>query len=489
MNVSSRPSENNLPNDLRIDFGYSSDEDGGGSIEGIDDDDSFEGKVALSLINKRNTVITEKSKLFNITYRTFENATRTSKVQRNILLMERGIHALAVMCISLSLIGKEIEIQNLINKRVDNLDMIVKTCSLNMWVSILMVIINVIRSYNAFVLSKMRFKVKKTAMYLTPRKLARIIGQSLIMAICPYPFIAGKSFCTMNYYAHQRVCYYMNDLFHILQLAKLFYIVRSMMQSSRFASSRAYRVCHFQSTKNNSSFILKCLLHQNPERMISTMLILGILYFGYALRIAESPMITIDKRMDLTDYFNCCWTVLLTMSTVGYGDFYPRTVLGRYIMAICSIYGGIVNALLVAVAFRKLNLDPLQTKAYIVISRLEIRQRMKEVATKLVQNLGILVAMKKRRKVNVDDHKQLFEDVRQKHIDIANLKRSYQSYKVVGSEEDIENNFNIIHRDLKEIKKIVQDMRDQVSIKNTELTLLAHTTRKNIALNLSNTSN
>ena len=43
--------------------------------------------------------------------------------------------------------------------------------------------------------------------------------------------------------------------------------------------------------------------------------------------------------MDFSSLQNSVWTIILTVTTVGYGDYYPRTILGRAIVLLACIWG------------------------------------------------------------------------------------------------------------------------------------------------------
>jgi hypothetical protein len=54
------------------------------------------------------------------------------------------------------------------------------------------------------------------------------------------------------------------------------------------------------------------------------------------------------------NFFSCCWFSVVTASTVGYGDFAPRTPSGRFVAACTILYGLIVTSLLSGVVINGL---------------------------------------------------------------------------------------------------------------------------------------
>lgn len=51
------------------------------------------------------------------------------------------------------------------------------------------------------------------------------------------------------------------------------------------------------------------------------------------------------------------WMTMVTMTTMGYGDFYPHTVLGRIIGVICGLWGAFIVSVIVVVLTKTLALD------------------------------------------------------------------------------------------------------------------------------------
>lgn len=48
---------------------------------------------------------------------------------------------------------------------------------------------------------------------------------------------------------------------------------------------------------------------------------------------------------------------MVTMTTMGYGDFYPNTILGRVIGVLCGLWGALIVSVMVVVLTKTLALD------------------------------------------------------------------------------------------------------------------------------------
>jgi hypothetical protein len=51
------------------------------------------------------------------------------------------------------------------------------------------------------------------------------------------------------------------------------------------------------------------------------------------------------------------WMTVVTMTTVGYGDYTPKTQLGRIIGALCVIWGVLIVSVMVVVLTRAFSMD------------------------------------------------------------------------------------------------------------------------------------
>lgn len=74
-----------------------------------------------------------------------------------------------------------------------------------------------------------------------------------------------------------------------------------------------------------------------------------------AIRIFERPVtkalneVGETDAMDFGNFLNCFWFIIITMTTVGYGDLYPRTFFGRALNFCISLYGISIVSMIVSI--------------------------------------------------------------------------------------------------------------------------------------------
>jgi hypothetical protein len=99
------------------------------------------------------------------------------------------------------------------------------------------------------------------------------------------------------------------------------------------------------STEANQNFAMKAFMKEIPLISIFSLFIANMLVGGYALMVFERPI-----SDDYANMSNTVWNVVVTMTTVGYGDLFPVTPFGRF-FAIFECLWGVLLVSLVVVSF------------------------------------------------------------------------------------------------------------------------------------------
>ena len=74
------------------------------------------------------------------------------------------------------------------------------------------------------------------------------------------------------------------------------------------------------------------------------------------------------------------WLVIITAATVGYGDFYLKTTLGRITGFVICFWGTFVVSYFVMALTELLSFTQMEDKAYTVLNRLYYKEELKEYA-------------------------------------------------------------------------------------------------------------
>jgi len=123
--------------------------------------------------------------------------------------------------------------------------------------------------------------------------------------------------------------------------------------------------------------------------------------------------------VSITNYLNAFWCTMVTMTTVGYGDFYPKSIPGRVIMFVVCILGIVVISLIVFLVTDFLNMNDAEMKVMNIMIRMQKREGVTKEAAFVLSLLAKLLFISKRIKNEKMDKtrkkmKQKFEEIEEK---------------------------------------------------------------------------
>ena len=264
----------------------------------------------------------------------------------------------------------------------------------------------------------------------------QMLAECIFVFIHPSPFFLGIKIETNTSYDKVRIYYHVNDILNIIVFLRLIVIIRVVLLHTYWYSNRAQRLCEMYDCESGYMFALKCLMRKSPERIVMMGLIISIPCFGYLLRICERPIVrTISdpSQWNFDSYLDCMWNVIITITTVGYGDYYAKTLLGRIVIFICSIWGAFVVSLMVVALTNILEMGPLEQKAYHVLRRLTTRDKMRnEAAHVLTRLVKVKLKAKKYQYISsgkiseIKDHLKKFKTLSRTYRELGNSETGFE---------------------------------------------------------------
>lgn len=213
----------------------------------------------------------------------------------------------------------------------------------------------------------------------------------------------------------------------------------------------------------NFSFVFKALQKEHPFLTLMTIFILTCVCFGFSCRIFELYYweTQIIKLQDWTYEWNALWCIFVSMTTVGYGDFYPKTHVGRFIVIIACTVGIYFVSIMMVFMTQNSILNETEFKAYKLITRLKLRNEIKDIQSEIVFHaIKKKIAKIKKTENTTDVNYELIETNEKRKIfslikKMKEKNRSIKSFEFIPTKEQL---FDICERINSDIKEIKQEM-------------------------------
>jgi hypothetical protein len=187
--------------------------------------------------------------------------------------------------------------------------------------------------------------------------------------------------------------YNFNSIFSILVLAKLYVSIRVITYTSRWNRHTALAICNKHKVKPGFQFTVKSEMKKRPILVLSIMSLIFLGILGFTLREFEFGII--DPRTvkglkvsnDLSYLSNNFWLIIQTMMTLGYGDYFPRSHLGRFVGVFACIVGLLLLSLIVVAFSSLLEFSNEQKKAFYNIRKMYAVDKLEYKARDIIVSL------------------------------------------------------------------------------------------------------
>jgi len=260
-----------------------------------------------------------------------------------------------------------------------------------------------------------------------------------------------------------RFTYSIDGIISIITLAKSYLVLKLYVHFSPWTSERAAKVCAKYKCQANVSFAIKAELKKRPYMMLGILMGVTIIYLGFAIRTFEAPYR--DKNgdkpsFDFTYLANSFWLIIITMTTVGFGEGYPETHLGRTIGVISCIIGMLLVSLMVVSLTVASEFTAEESKAFYILKRIYANDNAKEKAANVIKTIFRL-----RKTLKSKNAKRIAE----KFVMLTKLKKQISifknDYRIANAQnlpidEMLKNLQEKLETDINDIKKEVMVIPD-----------------------------
>ena len=172
----------------------------------------------------------------------------------------------------------------------------------------------------------------------------------------------------------------------LLLFCRSYQLFRYYLVYNKWFSYNFEKICKQCKTPMDFMFSLKVQFRENPFTLVILSMLISFFVFGYAVRSIE--MFFMPQSPDPLDwrfFWNGIWCIIITMSTVGFGDFYPQSLIGRIITIFSSFLGTFLISLMVAALSVAVDFNSQEENAYQTIKSIHNDLQYGKAATTLLQ--------------------------------------------------------------------------------------------------------
>ena len=171
----------------------------------------------------------------------------------------------------------------------------------------------------------------------------------------------------------------------VVMFGRLYLVLRGVRFSSRWGTLTVEDSCNEYGCHSGTLFMLKSYFQSSPYFVLTVSFLSSLLFFSLIIRILERPY-AIDNGtgQNYVYTWNALWMVVITMFTVGYGDFYPQTHLGRALVVLACLWGMFLISMLVVQMARATVHSKEESGAYFILSRLWKKREIRPAAGKVL---------------------------------------------------------------------------------------------------------
>ena len=236
--------------------------------------------------------------------------------------------------------------------------------------------------------------------------------------------------------------YNYDAIFSIIIILKSYLILRVYSYFSKWTSEEAKEICKKYKISNGIPFALKAELKFRPFIILFLSIIIIVALCAFALRTFEYGVINPKEEYknlidgnDLVYLLNCFWVIIITMVTVGYGDLYPRSHLGRGIVIIAAILGMLLTSLMIVSLGNLTEFTEQEKKAYNIIKKIQADDNALLKAGSVIGifcKLRYEIEIKKRKKkdnIIINNNNKKENSLTKRFILIMKLKRNISMFK------------------------------------------------------------
>jgi hypothetical protein len=266
------------------------------------------------------------------------------------------------------------------------------------------------------------------------------------------------------------LCLPYTSIFSAISVFRFVFIYKIFKNFTVWSSEYAESRCEKNVCSADTLFAFKALQKENPFFTLLVIFVLTCVCFGFSLRIFEMHYWETQENLiqNWRYHWNAMWCVFVSMTTVGYGDFFPKTHFGRVIVIIACVVGIYFVSMMMVFMTQKSILSEAELKAYKLITRLKLRKESKDLQARIIyHSLKMAALRRKKAKNQMTDNREFDIAYNYEHRCIISLiddkkvnERNLKNFEFIPDKEQLFDVCERIEADINEIKQEIDALKN-----------------------------
>lgn len=238
--------------------------------------------------------------------------------------------------------------------------------------------------------------------------LFKLTTEAFLLCIFPYPSLQREVYVyerhrtkPSSYFQLRDICYTGAEVLYAFMFLRFFFVLRAVVNTSRFMDGHARLVAKAFRVKANMRFTLRAWGKAHSLALVIVLMLPSALLASMLIRVFERPYIAIS-HLDFAYYPNTVYYTYISMTTIAYGDFSTWTLPGRFCAILISIWGMGMFSIQIYMMDRKLRISPDQLQAVRTI-------KQSRAASRLILSFFLYVRLRKQPKAKSKELKSALQ--------------------------------------------------------------------------------
>ena len=301
--------------------------------------------------------------------------------------------------------------------------------SVLLWINIMLY------AYDKYKLNLLNRKYPKSYRFYQTALFKQAIVEVVCTFIQPSPLYSGMKYSIKpSFRSGITINRSINSVLSIFVLIRVYYIDRFLIFQSDYMTPDNNDVCRRHGFETDIKYSLIALLKTKPFHVYTIFVVTMLFVFQQGIKVFEIALSEHVTERPLNSFFHVLWYCLITIFTVGYGDYFARTDGGRILVTMLSLIGSFLISLFLMSMYNFLARSSTELKQFNLLKRIELIEIKNKRAQKVIGDIIEMYKDEDRNRSIRRDLNEMRPETRQFMGKIKNFENSEMEVEHHGDE-------------------------------------------------------